>query len=389
MEAQPSSIFVFGGNREMQSSGDMAFPFRQEANFWWLTGLTQPDWWLIIDGNNHKCYLVAPQSDATRAIFDGEVAKDEVQSTTGISEILTEADAVQLLRTLAAKHSLAYGLGADPHEGYYHFVKNPGPKEAWQRVGRIFTGAQDSRRILSKLRAIKQPEELSAIRQAIATTMQVFSDVKAHIGEYVHEYEIEAEFTGRFRKAGYEGHAYDPIVATGKNACTLHYNRNSDKIMKKQLILLDIGARCGGYPADITRTYATSEPTKRQSEVHAAVQSAHHEIIALLKPDSSMDQYLRAVDDIMKRALVSLRLMKTMADDANYRRYFPHAISHGLGVDVHDSLGGFGVFKPGMVLTVEPGIYIPEEDIGVRIEDNILITETGHENLSGALSTDC
>jgi len=139
-----------------------------------------------------------------------------------------------------------------------------------------------------------------------------------------------------------------------------------------------------GYCADVTRTYAVGAPTDRQKAVHAAVESAHHKIIALLGPDKLVKDYHQQVDGIMIKALKSLGLYSKPSD---YRKYFPHAISHGLGIDVHDSLGSPTHFKPGMVLTVEPGIYIPEEEIGVRIEDDILITETGIENLSGALPT--
>jgi len=140
----------------------------------------------------------------------------------------------------------------------------------------------------------------------------------------------------------------------------------------------------GGYAADITRTYAIGTPSRREKDVHAEVEQAHQAIIDLIKPETSVKEYMAAVDDIMKQALRNLNLLKTPDD---FRRYFPHAISHGLGIDVHDSLGGFKAFQPGMVLTVEPGIYIPEEGIGVRIEDDILVTKDGNKNLSAALPT--
>lgn len=183
-------------------------------------------------------------------------------------------------------------------------------------------------------------------------------------------------------------HAFEPIVASGKNACTLHYTSNNDRLRTDQLVLFDIGARLHGYPGDITRTYAVGEPTKRQSEVHMAVRQAEQQIIELVRPGLALTEYIAAVDSIMKNALLLLGLMKNLDDTTAYRRYFPHAVSHGLGVDVHDRLGGYTEFQPGMVLTVEPGIYIPEEGIGVRIEDNIVITEKGSHNISAALSTD-
>ena len=144
------------------------------------------------------------------------------------------------------------------------------------------------------------------------------------------------------------------------------------------------GARVGGYAADITRTYAIGTPSQREKDVHAEVEKAHRAIIDLIKPGASIKQYSASVDEIMKQALQNLNLFNTPDD---YRRYFPHAVSHGLGIDVHDSLGGFETFLPGMVLTVEPGVYIPEEGIGVRIEDDILVTEDGNRNLSAALPT--
>ena len=226
------------------------------------------------------------------------------------------------------------------------------------------------------------------MERAIGLTVEAFNAVRSQLSTLQHEYEVEAAFSYHFRRHGAPGHAYDPIVAGGGRACTLHYVANDQPLQTGELLLLDVGARVSGYAADITRTYAIGEPTDRQRAVHAAVQQAHQQIISLLAPGLSVRAYHDSVDDIMKQALVGLGLMHDLADDASYRRYFPHAISHGLGVDVHDSLGGPDVLKEGMVLTVEPGIYIPEEAIGVRIEDDILITADGARNLSAALSTD-
>ena len=151
-----------------------------------------------------------------------------------------------------------------------------------------------------------------------------------------------------------------------------------------ELILLDVGASVDGYAADITRTYAKGDVSDRFAHVHLEVEKAHKKIIRLLKPGLAVKEYMTQVDVIMKQALTNVGLLN---DEKDYRKYFPHSISHGLGIDVHDSLGNPNTFKPGMVLTVEPGIYITEEGIGVRIEDDILITESGHENLSEMLPT--
>jgi Xaa-Pro aminopeptidase len=353
-----------------------------------LSGIEVPDWWLIIDGTRGKSWLAAPTISQSQQIFDGSLSPEQAQATSAVDAVITHAEALDLLRDLAKKHSTVYALGDQPHAEYLDFTLNPAMKKLHETLGRLFTSVQDCRRDIAQLRAIKQPWEIAAMKRAINLTADAFEHVRQKLPTLRYEYEVEAEFSYYFRRHGAKGHAYDPIVASGQNACTLHYVDNTSRLKKRQLLLLDIGARSGGYAADITRTYALGEPTKRQVAVHEVVQGAQRQIISLLKPDLSIEEYHRDVDVIMKQALLSLGLMRDMEDDTAYRTYFPHAISHGLGIDVHDSLGGPRYLQPGMVLTVEPGIYIPDEGIGVRIEDDILITDTGHANLSARLSTD-
>jgi len=386
---QRGGLFVLSAYSQMQRGNDTAFAFEQEANFWWLTGVTAPDWWLIFDGIQHKSWLVAPHVSQSHEIFDGSLSFDDAKAMSGVDEVISREDADNLLRRLARTHSVVYGLGDDPYMSYFDFTVNPAQRELWHKLERVFNSVQDCRKQLARLRALKQPEEIIAMKRAINLTTAAFADIKPRISAMKYEYEVEAEFSHYFRSRGAAGHAYDPIVAGGHNACTLHYVANNDRLKKRDLLLLDIGARVDGYTADVTRTYVLSEPNKRQAAVHEAVAAAQQQIIALLRPELSVEDYQRQVDEIMKQALLSLGLMSGEDDAKNYRKYFPHAVSHGLGVDVHDSLGAPKFLEPGMVLTVEPGIYIPEENIGVRIEDDILITDSGHTNLSGRLSTDC
>jgi Xaa-Pro aminopeptidase len=373
---------VLSAHTQVQAVNDMASPFKQESHFWYLTGIEAPDWQLIMSGS--ESWLVAPEVDNVHQIFDGSLSLEQARRKSGIRTVITPQEAETLLAELATKHSTVATLGKDPRAKYYDFVPNPAPMKLYRKLKRIFKEVSDSRLDLAKLRAIKQPEEIQAIRQAIDMTIGAFKKVKARINKYEYEYQVEADFSHHFRMSGSKGHAYEPIVAGGKNACTLHYIHNQDRLSEKNLLLLDIGAQVDGYAADITRTYSLGKPSPRQRAVHTAVESAHKSIIALLKPGLSVVEYQEKVDEIMKSKLQSLGLLKTPED---YRKYFPHAVSHGLGIDVHDALGRPETFQPGMVLTVEPGIYIPEERIGVRIEDDILITKTGHENLSAALPT--
>lgn len=388
IEKLKGGVLAVSAYTEMQRGNDTAFFFEQEANFWWLTGIEVADWWLIVDGLRGRSWLVAPTLSDSRQIFDGSLSSETAKKISGVDEVISRDDALSLLRQLAKKHSVAYTLGEQPHAEYFDFTLNPGPKKLHDLLERTFNSVDDCRKDLARLRAIKQPQEIAAMKRAINLTIDAFENVKTCLDDFSYEYEVEAEFTYHFKKNGAKGHAYDPIVAAGHNACTLHYIDNTTKLRKRQLLLLDIGARVSGYAADITRTYSLGEPTARQVAVHSAVRSAQKQIITFIRPDVTVEEYQRNVDKVMLEAIISLGLIKDPSDEEGYRKYFPHAVSHGLGVDVHDSLGGPKFLKPGMVLTVEPGIYIPEEGIGVRIEDNILVTDKGHTNLTARLSTE-
>lgn len=366
----------------LQRANDTAHFFEQESNFWYLTGIEEPDWQLVIE--NKKSWLIAPDVDEIHRIFDGALSDTKAKQISGVDTVLSRADGDVLLRDLAKKHSLVYCLGKDPHKDYYNFALNPGPGDLWARLDRTFNDVHDCRRDLAKLRVIKQPEEIVQMKKAIKLTNDAFMYVRENLASYKYEYEIEADFTHYFRSRGAVGHAYEPIVASAGNATTLHYIKNNQRIKPKSFVLMDIGARFGGYAADITRTYAVGAVSKRARDVHAAVETAQKDIIKLIRPGLSFQQYGADVDEIMKTALRSVDLLKT---DDDYRKYFPHAVGHGLGIDVHDSLGGFATMQPGMVMTVEPGIYAPAENIGVRIEDDILVIDKGRTNLSAKLST--
>lgn len=377
-----SGYAIFTAYTALQKSHDTAHTFMQESNFWWLTGIEEPDWQLIIDGSKQKSWLVAPDIGEIHRIFDGGLSPAQAKKISGVDEVIDAKEGKALVDSII-KNATIYTLGADPHAKYYSFLQNPMPQKLHKNLKKNFQNVKDSRQILAKLRAIKQPQELKSIRAAVELTKQAFMQVKQNIDSYAYEYQIEATFDYAFKNQGAQ-HAYDPIIASGKNAVTLHYSSNNSAL-KPGLVLLDVGARVGGYAADITRTYAVKKATKRQHQVHQAVKNAHQQIVQLLRPGLSVKDYHEQVDAIMKQAIKSLGLN---SDEKSYRKYFPHAISHGLGIDVHDSLGRPNILEPGMVLTVEPGIYIPEEGIGVRLEDDILIVKNGYENLSHDLPLD-
>lgn len=379
LERLDGDLLVIGAYDKMQQTNDAAAPFVQEANFWWLTGIKQPGWRMMLDGGTGKAALIAPTLTQTEMVFDSYLTAQEATALSGIENVI---DSRELHSHL--KNRRVYTIQPDSARSH-SFARNPAPGKLYRMVKTHAKEVVSARLLLAKLRAIKQPEEIAAMKRAVDVSIAAFERVHETLGRYHSEAAIAAEFTYDFMKQG-AAHAYEPIVAAGKNACTLHYNLNNAPVADG-LVLLDIGAKVGAYNADITRTYAVGNTSQRHKEVHAAVAQAQADIISILQPGLKVEEYANHVDKIMQAALVGLGLMKHTNDKEKYRRYFPHAISHGLGVDVHDSLGRAEQFEPGMVLTVEPGIYIPEEGIGVRIEDDIVITKAGHQNLSASLAT--
>ena len=387
MEAVPGGLIILTGYTAMQSTGDAAARFEQESNFWWLTGIDEPDWGLIIDGVHQKITLVAPALTESQLTFDGGLSAEKALLISGADTVLPSNELESTYRGLAKSHPLCYSLGTHPYSDYMTFFQNPAPKKLFDTLTRVFQSVRDCRKQLATIRSIKSAAEINAVQAAVDSTVAAFIHVKQRLDTFKTEAEVEAEFSYLFRRGGTDGHAYAPIVAGGKNACTLHYNKNNDRLRKGSLLLLDIGARREGYAADISRTVAIGTPTKRQQAVFNAVKAAQAEIISYIKPGRSIEEYYQAVDTIMKSAAVELRLI-TDTDDTAYRNVFPHAIGHGLGVDVHDMGGSSREFKPGMILTVEPGLYSKAESIGVRIEDDILVTNKGHTNLSRHLKVE-
>jgi Xaa-Pro aminopeptidase len=249
----------------------------------------------------------------------------------------------------------------------------------------------DIRHNLAELRMVKQAPELAALQEAIKVTSE---SLEALTGPekftlYHNEYEVEADLGREFRIRGAAGHAFAPIVAGGKRACTLHNVSNEAPLLPDTLVVLDIGAEVEHYAADITRTLAYGEASARQQEVFNAVLDVQNYALSLLKPGVLLKEYEAEVEKYMGETLVKLKLIELGDDvDANHeaiRQFYPHATSHFLGLDVHDVGDYAQPLRPDMVLTCEPGIYIPAEGIGVRIEDDVIITEEGHRVLSADL----
>lgn len=369
----------------MQRNSDTTFPFRQDSSFWYLTGINEPDIVLVIDQDQE--YLIVPQREATREAFDGSIDADHLRAISGVEEVVSEKAGWKRLETrLKDERQAATLMPPSAFVEALGIYTNPARQHLVNQMKTYNSSLEliDLRSYLAKLRAIKQDPELAAIQTAISVTIDTLNEVRqGSFADFSAEYEVEAAITAGFRKRT-AGHGYTPIVAGGRNACTLHYVQNNARLSRGELLLLDVGAEVENYSADITRTYANGTSTKRQQEVQAAVIEVQDYAMGLLKPGVKVKEYETQIEQFMGDRLRSLGLIRSISHES-VREYYPHATSHFLGLDVHDVGDYESPLKPGMVLTVEPGIYIPAESIGVRIEDNVVVTEDGIRILTEGL----
>lgn len=382
---------VVSANGLLQRSGDTSYAFTQDANFWYLTGIEAPDLVLVMDRDRE--YIIVPGRSASREAFDGAIEAEALIRRSGVTTVLDDADGWDQLGSRLKKVKHAAVLPVLPaYLEAYGLYTNPTRAALVQRM-RTYNQDLELLEIgqhLARMRMIKQPLELNAIQRAIDTTIATLKEVtrSGKLAKYSHEYELEAEITRGFRHRGATGHAFEPIVAGGERACTLHNVANNGKLASDELVIMDVGAEVEHYAADITRTISLGgAPSRRQQAVYAAVSDVQEYAFALLKPGVLIKEYEQQIEQFMGEKLRELGLIKTITHE-DVRHYYPHATSHFLGLNVHDVGEYDRRLEPGMVLTVEPGIYIPEESIGIRIEDDVLITSRGIKNLSNKLSRD-
>lgn len=372
----------------LQKAADEFYPFRQDSSFWYLTGCQDHDVILVMDKD--KEYLIVPSRDPVIEAFDGALDVEALSAISGIQDIVNEKEGWQRLSSRLKKVQHVATLAANKpyieHSGMY---SNPSRAALIARMKEANPELKllDLRQHLSRMRMVKQPQEVEALRQAINITIDTLKNVTrpSQLSKYGNEFEVEADITRGFRRRGAQGHAFSPIVASGERACTLHHISNDGQLSSDELVVLDVGAQYQNYCADITRTVSLGgQPSRRQQQVHQAVCDVQDYAYSILKPGVDLQSYEKQIEKFMGEKLRELGLIKSIDYDS-VRKYFPHATSHFLGLDAHDS-GDYGQpLAAGMVITVEPGIYIPEESIGVRIEDDILITETGIEILTSRL----
>ena len=394
---KPNSIAIFVSNDEVPSNGDALYHFKQNTDLYWLSGISQEDSMVILFPDNpdkkYREVLVLVRPNELKEKWDGKrLRKEEATAISGIQTIVWLDSLDGLLQPWI---HLADTIYLDTNENDrkaslvrtrdYRFVDDMKARYPLHQYDR-------AAKIMRELRAVKTAQEIEVVKKAVDITDKTFRRVMQFVRPGVMEYEIEAEIMHSFLSQRAEGEAYGSIIASGDRARTLHYVSNNQECKDGELILMDFGALYGGYAADLTRTIPVNGKfTPRQKEVYNACLHLHNYAKSLLKPGISIIDYTEKVGDEATMQFMKIGLLKEEdfknedPDNRAYRKYLYHGISHHLGLDVHDLGSRTEPIKEGMLFTVEPGIYIEEEGMGIRIENNLWITKNGNIDLFEAI----
>jgi Xaa-Pro aminopeptidase len=376
----------------LPTSGDGTLRLHPASDLFWLSGIEQEESVLVLAPDAaepvHREMLFIRQPNEHLAIWEGEkLSKERAQEISGIAKVRWLSELPGVLHALVCESDLVV-LNANEHERASADIEPRDLRLARQLIAKYpLHRIERLAPLLRRLRAVKSPAEVELIRQAIDITdkglRRVLAALKPGVMEYELEAELLAEFTRHRAKMGYE-----PIIAAGKNSCVLHYIDNDKPCRSGDLVLIDVGANYANYNADLTRTYPVSGRfTPRQRAVYDAVLRVLKSSIARAKPGTTPRDWKRAAQLDMNEELLKLGLLTTeqvakdAPDEPACKRFFMHGLGHSLGLGVHDLAPQNGPFAPGWVITVEPGIYIPEEGIGIRLENDILITADGPVDL--------
>jgi Xaa-Pro aminopeptidase len=390
---KPNSLAVFVSNDIMPTNADGSMGFRQNSDLFYLSGIDQEDTILVIfpdvkDGR-HKEILFVKETSPLIAIWEGaKLNKEQATTASGIEHVYWFHEFEKVMKPLFLQAEHIY-LNSNEHTRRYIETQTAQDRfnEALMRKYPLHK-YERSAPAMQKIRAIKSNQEIDLIQHACDITERGFRRLLSFVKPGVWEYEIEAELIHEFIRNRSNGFAYGPIIAGGKNACVLHYVDNNQQCKDGEVILLDVAAGYANYASDLSRSIPVNgKYTKRQKEIYNAVLRVHRAATKLLLPGQTFEKYNKVVGDLMTEELLQLGLLKkdeVKNQDPNwpaYKKYFMHGTSHFLGLDVHDVGFFHEPMQAGMIFTVEPGIYIPEEGLGIRIENNILVTTNGQLDL--------
>ena len=386
---EPGSMAILNSNDIYPISADSTMPFQQQRDIFYLSGVDQEESVLVIfpdcPREKNREVLFLKETDEHIAVWEGEkLTKETAFETSGIKTVYWLKDLEKVLFELMTQAESVY---INTNE---HYRANVDTETRDARFIKWLQGkypAHTYRRcqpILQRLRSVKEPEEIELIQTACDITEKGFKRVMQFVKPGVMEYEIEAEYIHEFVRNRADGFAYTPIVGSGYNACVLHYIENNQECKEGDMILMDVGASYGNYASDMTRCIPVSGKfSERQKEIYNAVLRVKDAAAKMLVPGTDWAEYHVEVGKLMTQELLQLNLItqeevdKEDPDWPAYKKYFMHGTSHHMGLDTHD----YGILtepmQAGMVFTVEPGIYLPEENLGIRLEDDYLIQEEG------------
>lgn len=395
---QEDALAVFNSNDIYPISADSTMPFQQHRDILHLSGVDQEESILVIAPNatkpEHREILFLRETNDHIAVWEGEkLNKEQAFEVSGIKTVYWLNDFDRVLKELMSETSNIY-LNTNEHLRGNTEVETREDRFI-KRIKAEYPAHQTLRSapIMHEIRSVKDPIEIELMQNACNITKAGIERLLKFIKPGVWEYEIEAELLHEFIRLRSRGFAYTPIVASGANACVLHYIQNNGQCKDGDVILLDVGAEYANYASDLTRSIPVSgRYTERQKEVYNAVLRVKKAAEKLLVPGTLLGEYHKEVGDLMTEELVGLKLLDRTDiknQDPNwpaYKKYFMHGTSHYIGLDTHDVGPWNKPMKPGMVFTCEPGIYIPEENLGIRLEDDLVVQESGEPfNLMGSI----
>ena len=385
-----NSLAVFNSNDIYNTGADSTLPFSQHRDIFHLSGVDQEESILVIfpscKNTSHKEILFLKETNEHIAVWEGEkLTKKRATEVSGISTIYWLNQFESIFRQLVIESENIY-LNANEHlrtknemetreDRFVKKFKSDFPNHSILR----------SAPIMHKIRSIKDPLEIELMQKACDITEKGFRRILKFVKTGKMEYEIEAELMHEFLSNRSKGFAYSPIIASGSSACVLHYGENNKSCNEGDVILMDFGAEYANYSSDLTRCIPVNGKfTSRQKEVYNSVLRVKNDATKLLKPGVLLNEYHKMVGEIMEKELIKLQLISNQDvknQDPNwpaYKKYFMHGTSHYIGLDTHDLGSWTNPIEENMVFTVEPGIYIPEEGLGIRLEDDVVVQKNGN-----------
>jgi Xaa-Pro aminopeptidase len=387
------SIAVIHSNDQMVRSRDQYYPYRQNSDLFYLSGIEQELSVLLLcngqEDENNRVILFLRKPEPLLETWEGrKLDMKTAEEISGIKNIHWLEEFESVARRIILNVKSIY-CNIQEHEKF----KPEYPQRDQRMMEALKTAypAHEFKRlapVMAELRCVKEPVELELIRKAVEITGGGLERVLSFIQPGVLEYQVEAELSHEFISQGAGGHAYAPIIASGENACMLHYIKNDRTCSDGELLLMDVGAEYANYAADCTRTVPVNgKYSKRQKELYNACLRVFRNTSRLIQPGTCIDDINKDVGKLWEEEHIKLglytaeELKKQDRKNPLYKKYYPHGTCHFVGLDVHDAGSNQTVLRPGMVLTCEPGIYIPEEKTGIRLENMILVTESGNEDM--------